>query len=603
MTTLSEICSLAIAERDIESLQYLINVCDELHNGAKESEGFPQEELPTDEKYEEMRKIVKQNTRSTLLNITTEDISSMNKKYLRKTGVISNNVNTLGIKKARLEDPESILVVDGIQVQETIEKIPEALLMKKYDGCTIACIFTRCGPLFKLDYARTRGADKGVGRKSKDVTTKMSLVINDFENSLNSFLGSVSKMRFNAKNSELLGNTNETVQIEVSTIDIQKFVIRGELVLREKVVDKPNCSAVAGPLNGKFETFRSVCDGFCWKPFEIINITLKDGSKVIPCQYDVIQFLMALKQYDPNDFIEVKNLDGSYDFLGLLTTWQHETAIPLDGIVYCPRNFTYPTCPEESSKRVNYGKYKFKKNNIMTTKINAFEYSIGATGKFSCMATVEPIISGGKTYIHLRLPMKKIQDALKAGPFGINTVIEVELSREMALTLSKTFPNISSEVIPYEFPKKCPYCDQELELKTGKADSTLKCLNKRCKGILMKRLEKFLSELGLKGISEKTIFNYFENRPFNFKDFYRDVINVPMKSTTRRTGKTIIDNGPKYNFDELMANATNQQLLIAFQIATQSTLKGTMERYGLNWDHKDNAALRRIDDELIKEVL
>ena len=189
------------------------------------------------------------------------------------------------------------------------------------------------------------------------------------------------------------------------------------------------------------------------------------------------------------------------------------------------------------------------------------------------------------------------------GPFGINTIIEVNLSREMTLTLSKTFPNISSEVIPYEFPKKCPYCNQELELKTGKTDSTLKCLNKSCKGILMKRLEKFLSELGLKGISEKTIFNYFENRPFNFRDFYRDVINVPMKSTTRRTGKTTIDKGPKYNFDELMTNATNEQLLIAFQIATQSTLKATMERYGLSWNHKDIAALRRIDDELIKEVL
>lgn len=603
MATLSEICSLAIAERDIESLQYLINVCDELHNGSKESEGFPQEELPTDEKYEEMKKIVKQNVRSTMLNIVTEDISNMNKKYIRKKGVMSNNVNTLGIKKTRSEDPDSILVVDGIQVQETIEKIPEAILMKKYDGCTIACVFTRCGPLFKLDYARTRGVDKGVGRNSSDVTAKMSLVTNDFERSLNDFLRAVDKIRFNAKNNELLGNTNETVQIEINTIDIQKFVIRGELVLREKIIDKPNCSAVAGPLNGKFETFKNVCDGFCWRPFEIINITLKDSSKVIPCQYDVLKFLIDIKQYDPNDFIEVKNLDGSFDFLGLLITWQHETAIPLDGIVYCPRNFTYPTCPEESSKRVNYGKYKFKKNNIITTKINAFEYSIGYSGKFSCVAIVEPFFSGGKTYKHLRLPMRKIQDALKAGPFGVNTIIEANLSREMALTLSKTFPNISSDVIPYEFPKKCPYCDHDLELKTGKTDTTLKCLNNSCKGILMKRLEKFLSELGLKGISEKTIFNYFENRPFNFRDFYRDVINVPMKSTTRRTGKTVIEKGPKYNFNELMEKATNEQLLIAFQIATQSTLKGTMEKYGLSWNHKDIAALRRIDDVLIREIL
>ena len=603
MATLSEICSMAIAERDIESLQYLINVCDDLHNGAKESEGFPQEELPTDEKYEEMKKIVKQNIRSTMLNITTEDISSMNKKYIRKKGVMSNNVNTLNIKKTRLEDPDSILVVDGIQVQETIEKIPEAILMKKYDGCTIACVFTRCGPLFKLDYARTRGVDKGVGRKSSDATAKMALVTNDFERSLNDFLRTVDKIRFNAKNNELLGNTNETVQINVNTIDIQKFVIRGELVLREKIIDKPNCSAVAGPLNGKFETFKNVCDGFCWRPFEIINITLKDSSKVIPCQYDVLKFLIALKQYDPNDYIEVKNLDGSFDFIGLLTTWQHETAIPLDGIVYCPRNFTYPTCPEESSKRVNYGKYKFKKNNVVTTKINAFEYSIGQSGKFSCVAIVEPFFSGGKTYKHLRLPMRKIQDALKAGPFGVNTIIEANLSREMALTLSKTFPNISSEVIPYEFPKKCPYCDHDLELKTGKTDTTLKCSNNSCKGILMKRLETFLSELGLKGISEKTIFNYFENRPFNFRDFYRDVINVPMKSTTRRTGKTVIEKGPKYNFNELMETATNEKLLIAFQIATKSNLKATMEKYGLSWNHKDIAALRRIDDILIREVL
>ena len=663
--SLSDICSLAIVEKDIEMLQYLVDVCDALHDGKDEIDGFQSKDLPTDEKYEEMKKTIRENVRVSLLGIHSESVSELNRKYLRKSGLESNNVNTLGIKRTKLEDPDSLLVVDGIQTEESISEIEHAILMKKYDGCSICCVFSRCGLEFHLEYARTRGSEKRNGRDISDVTSKMKLIVSSysevssgsssenlsihpegfqlmnsgkktnecFEDSLNRFIRDTKIMRFLGKDLSKIGNTNPPKEFELNTIDIQKIIVRGELVLKEKLIDRPNCNAVAGPLNGKFQTFREKCDSFVWKPFEIINFTLKDCSKVIPRQKDALRFLIDLNQFNPDDFLELEHLDKDFDFLGLLKTWQSLTAIPLDGIVYCSEDFTYPSRNDESSKRVRYGKYKFKKNDVMTTKITGFEIDIGSTGKFTCVAEVEPLFANGKKYSHVKLPFRKIEDAIsgsslkKSGTvskrktkgleqseaesvperemkrFGIGSVVEVVLSKDISLCLSRVLYDISKDVIPFEIPKVCKYCQKELNLNRTKTDTVVSCTNPKCKGILMKRLEIYLSGIGMKGIAETTIFKYFENREFSFRDFYRDVINVPLKSNTRRTGSTTVEKtGMKFNYNEILEKITNEKLLIALQLATQSNLKSKMEQYGLRFGKLDIAAIKRINDELVKEI-
>ena len=119
----------------------------------------------------------------------------------------------------------------------------------------------------------------------------------------------------------------------------------------------------------------------------------------------------------------------------------------------------------------------------------------------------------------------------------------------------------------------------------------------------MKRLEIYLSGIGMKGIAETTIFKYFENKEFSFRDFYRDVINIPLKSNTRRTGSTTVEKtGMKFNYNEILEKITNEKLLIALQLATQSNLKSKMEQYGLRFGKLDIAAIKRINDELVKEI-
>lgn len=593
--TLSEICSLSIVNKDIDTINYLIEVCDRLHAGEEDVDGFEQNELPSDEKYEEMKRVLKANTRVSLLQISNEEVGIVNKKYIRKPGQMSNNVNTLGIKHVHSQDPNHLLLLDGIQIESAITTIEDALLMKKYDGCSIACVFSRTGPMFKFESAKTRG--------DADPTTKIRLVIAEFETALNKLIDTHESIKLLVKDKSKIGNCNTPIEYELITSDIVNIIFRGELVLKQKIVGRPSAAAVAGPLNGKFETFRDKVTEFCWKPFEIISIILKDGTHIVPCQKCVLDLLVEMKQYNPDDVLRVRHLDSTFDFAGLLRTWMNTETIPLDGIVYCPANFTYPTSNEESSKRVRYGKYKYKKNDSLTTKITGFEYNIGSTGKFTCVATVDRIVANGKNYERMRIPFRKIQDALVAGPFGINTIVEVTLSKDIILTLSKTLPNISTDVVPYEFPRICPYCNSELLTRTTKADTVICCNNKYCKGILMKRLEVYLSAIGVKGISEATIFNYFESRPFSFKDFYRDIINIPVKSNVRRTGKSVVDKNTRYNYNELLAASTNEKLLIAFQIATPSTLKNKMDIYGLSFGRLDLIALKRIEDPLVKEIL
>ena len=121
MTDLNSLCYQAIAFKDIDSLNYLVQVCDQLHNGKEEVDGFKQEELPSDERYEEMKRILKQNTRTVLLGIQTEDVSVINRKYIReKRKIESNNVNTLSVNRGTKPISQNLLIVDGIQIEETV---------------------------------------------------------------------------------------------------------------------------------------------------------------------------------------------------------------------------------------------------------------------------------------------------------------------------------------------------------------------------------------------------------------------------------------------------------------------------------------------------
>lgn len=634
--SLSDLCAQAIADKDVEVLQYLIDICDKLHDGDQECEGFVPKDLPDDCRYEEMKNTLKNAVRISTLTIGLTGVSNLNEKYLRNDYQESTNVDTLRSIGGYHERRTDLLVIDGIQVEKEISAIPKCLLMKKYDGCSVSCIFEKNGPLFTLIKARTR-SDKA------DCFGKITLVesVHEFREYLTSLCSKLQTVDIHIKDNKVIGNDNDVVEFKLNLAEIKSIAVRGELVLRNKLTDAPNCSAVAGPLNGKLETFKSKLDEFEWIPFEIIYIELMNLDKIVPCQIDAIKLLNM-----PRSSFIIADIDKSFNFNGLLNTWQSTTPQPLDGIVYCKQTWTYPTNTEESSKRVNYGKYKFKKNDLMISKVLSFDYSIGATGKYTCICNILPVSVNGKSYSNLRVPFRKLEaicdgyldgnypkevienltktkktkkskktkedvdaDAQtdtsvtvpKHFKFGIGSVIEIKLSKDIMMVLNSAIPSECTE--EYKLPAKCMFCGHDLKLKRTKLDTVLMCTNENCKGILMKRLEKYLSSLGLKGISETTIFNFFADREFSFKDFYDGVINVPLKRAVKKRGKELPDLKPKFNYKELFDSANNEDLLIAFQLATTTSLQAKMNEYGLSYGTKDIAIFKRMTDPLVKEVM
>jgi hypothetical protein len=59
------------------------------------------------------------------------------------------------------------------------------------------------------------------------------------------------------------------------------------------------------------------------------------------------------------------------------------------------------------------------------------------------------------------------------------------------------------------FPRKCPACNQPLVIEVGEKSDTLKlmCKNKKCSGSLLKRLQKGIIALEIRGLGPKVIEN------------------------------------------------------------------------------------------------
>ena len=137
MSRLQEAIIKAIADDDVQQLNRLITICDLLHKGMPDYEGYNSNDLPTDMKYEEAKKYLNDQE---ILNLT---ISNKNVHEVSEKCKIDRSYN-----KA---NKEVLMYMDGIQITETIPKIKNVILMPKFDGCSVGTEFIKTGNNFVIN--------------------------------------------------------------------------------------------------------------------------------------------------------------------------------------------------------------------------------------------------------------------------------------------------------------------------------------------------------------------------------------------------------------------------------------------------------------------
>ena len=224
-----------------QEIERLIEICDRLHNGENVT-GYSINDLPPDSIYAEYRNKIKNNDNST-----------------------QNNS----------KDP--IMYMGSVPKEKEIKIIKNALIMPKFDGCSVALRFKYIDNKLILIQAHTRGSDVGNDRINSDLTQKMKLLIPECH-----FV-----------NTPIIKRLLEMKPLYLN--------IRGEIVLKEKELDEngynvsPPAAVVAGKINGSMDVFKNYLNKIRICAFEISKIEFKNGTYKVPKQENSLKILSGIK--------------------------------------------------------------------------------------------------------------------------------------------------------------------------------------------------------------------------------------------------------------------------------------------------------------------
>ena len=619
----------AIVNEDKNRIEKLLLISDYLHKGAPTYEGFKQSDLASDMKYEEAKKKL-----SSLMSLdATISLSKINSQ--------SSTKSDIKLRKTKERINDTLMFMDGIQIVEQIPSINDAILMPKFDGCSIAVELVaeednEGYKYFVITKAHTRGSDNLTGtRKCQDKTEYIKEVFNDKVNEFNKIFNKLQHKdkpvvyNLEHKDINLLGNVQPTLYTDIDIRELDYVLLRGEFVSNNKhniktfdedrvtYKDYPttNIGLSSGAINSDYDKFIKYKDYITYIPFEIAQLRTKTVKKngtteikaFIPSQQASLSMLRSFKLIAFKEVI-VKHIDHNFNMENVLKRYEKELMEPLDGIVYCSKHWTYPNTVEESGKRVNYGKYKYKRENKKQTKLISIEYTIGKTGKINPSFIFDNVKISDKNYKQAKTTFNRIEEFIEQAQaqhslFGKNTICELELKSDISPYITKIYPSISKNVKEISLIKKCPYCGNVLyreEKSNGKAKENriinVFCTNDKCIGINVERCSDFLKQLGYKGISSKTLYNMEYS---SFKDLYdtkldtsnentnevgkKDKIIYSSKSMKQRMTK---EKNKKISFDSLIENVTSKNFLIITSLMTKKQANDYIENNDINDDEK-----------------
>jgi DNA ligase (NAD+) len=199
--------------------------------------------------------------------------------------------------------------------------------------------------------------------------------------------------------------------------------------------------------------------------------------------------------------------------------------IPIDGIVAMYDSISYGKSLGKTEHHFKNGlAFKFYNDSYETT-LNTIEFTIGKTGVLTPTAVFDPVDIDGTTITRASVHNISI---LKQLNLCKDDVIEIYKANEIIpqIRLNKTKHILSNECMSM-IPDKCPYCNSATTIITDYDSNVdrLFCTNRKCRGILLKKLSAFVSKdaMDIDGLSEKTLDKFIE---LGFINEYKDIYHL-----------------------------------------------------------------------------
>lgn len=476
--TLSDLIKIAITQNDFEQLLKLKDICNEMHQNGKPYQNYNPEDLPTDTLYEELtRKIT---------DMSKAIATQMNKGIPSSDYVRDGHVISTSTKYIRRDNAISDVWMGSVVKRLDIPIIKDAILMPKFDGCSCCARFSRVDDKFILDCAVTRGQEVGNEIRKSDIKNKFLDISSHILTTLNE-------------------NTTSLITPSLSISDIKTITFRGEIVLTDKSVAPVPASYIAGKINGGQEVWDNALENIIYIPFEITRIITSTDETIIPTQNESIQFFTHNDLFPVSAIYKDLSKMTPASFERLFEKIQKSIPYPIDGIVYCSREWTYPQDKSQTTD-ATYGKYAWKPSSEVTTKLEKIQYNISRDGKLGAILHFSPTEINGKKYKQAKCSISSLRNELSG--ISLNDPITVKLCHDITPHVESYTSYQSSQTKAIKLPTKCPFCDSTLIAQSKGTKSpihTLTCTNLYCPERRYICFKNLFKTLHIQGVAEKRI--------------------------------------------------------------------------------------------------
>ena len=321
--------------------------------------------------------------------------------------------------------------------------------------------------------------------------------------------------------------TISSVPIKLNKPALNKFEIRGEIIIRNDSFDQLNRNRekLGEPL---FKNPRNTASG---------SIKLLDSNEVAkrPLQcflYSVVSDNVKIKNHSelldlarqmgfdvPKYEKVVDGLNGVKDYVNFWEKNRSSLPFEIDGIVIKVNNIDLQKKLGFTSKFPRWAiAYKYKAENLVT-KLNSISFNVGRTGAITPVANLEPVLISGSTV--KRASLHSFDQMMKLR-LRVNDHVYVEKGGEIIPKITGIdIENRGSEKDIIDFPKNCPECNSKLVKLDSEANFF--CPNiKDCKPQAIGRIQHFVSRkaMNIDGLGDETIRLFYE------KGYIKDISDI-----------------------------------------------------------------------------
>jgi len=306
--------------------------------------------------------------------------------------------------------------------------------------------------------------------------------------------------------------TIRSVPIKLNNFVLNKFEIRGEIIIKNDSFDQLNRKRekLGEPL---FKNPRNTASG---------SIKLLDSNEVArrPLQcflYSIVSHDVKIKNHSellhsaremgfdvPKYERVVNGLNGVIDYINFWDKNRSSLPFEIDGIVIKINNIDFQKKLGFTSKFPRWAiAYKYKAENL-ATKLNSISFNVGRTGAITPVANLKPVLISGSTV--KRASLHSFDQMMKLR-LRVNDIVYVEKGGEIIPKITGIdYDNRGFENDEIKFPTYCPECGTNLVKLDSEAN--FYCPNtKGCRPQVIGRIQHFVSRkaMNIDGLGDETI--------------------------------------------------------------------------------------------------